>query len=198
MIIVSSIYWFLVALSIAIFEIELEGKYGWAEKSATWSRRYEIPKVFRMFSGTRVLTGYHLFLNIFLLLFMHSTFFINQEFSITAELTLLATYLTWTLFWDFLWFIMNPYYGWKMFSPKAVWWFGEEKWILNKLPLKYFVQTFIAFVLVGTATIMTGDSSYVYDQAILVLIFVILTILSHYFLRPVFHKYYWKLHKRVD
>lgn len=119
--VLSSIYWFTIALLIALVEIETEGKYGWAEKSATWSKKFPTPKLFRLFSGTRTLTGYHLFLNIFLLLFMHATFVFSGNFSIDREFELLATYLTWTVYWDFLWFILNPYYGWKVFSPKAVW-----------------------------------------------------------------------------
>lgn len=198
MIIVSSIYWFLVALSIALFEIELEGKYGWAEKSATWSKRPNFPKLLRLFSGARVLTGYHVFLNIFLFLFMHATFFLAGSFSIAAEMNLLAIYLTWTLFWDFLWFIMNPYYGWKVFSPKTVWWFGEEPWLFNKLPVKYFVQIGIAFVFSAIAVLLTNNGNYLFGQIVMTITFVLLTVLTHFFLRPIFHRYYWKFHKKVD
>lgn len=74
-----SLFWFCVALSIALFEIELEGKYGWAEKSATWSKKFMPPKIFRLFTGSRVLTGYHLFLNIFLLLFCTHLSFLGQN-----------------------------------------------------------------------------------------------------------------------
>lgn len=195
--VLSSIYWFTIALLIALVEIETEGKYGWAEKSATWSKRIPTPKLFRLFSGTRTLTGYHLFLNIFLLLFMHATFVFSGNFSIDREFELLATYLTWTVYWDFLWFILNPYYGWQAFSPKAVWWFGEEPWVLNKLPLKYFIQIGITLLLSLIAGIISGKSEPLISQFVLIAGMTVLTLISHFLLRPVYHKYYWKLHKKV-
>jgi hypothetical protein len=192
-----SLFWFLVAMSIAIFEIELEGKYGWAEKSATWSRKFMPPKAFRLFSGARVLTGYHLFLNIFLLLFMHSPFFFGLEFTVIAELNLLATYLVWTIFWDFLWFILNPYYGWKRFTPKAVWWFGEEPWLMNKLPVKYFIQIGISLSLIIISIYLGADTNLLKNHFVLILLFIFYSILSHLIIRPLFHKYYWALHEKV-
>lgn len=190
-----SLFWFSVAMSIAIFEIELEGKHGWAEKSATWSRRFIPPKAFRLFSGARVLTGYHLFLNIFLLLFMHSPFFFGVEFSVIAELNLLAIYLVWTIFWDFLWFILNPYYGWDKFSPKAVWWFGEEPWLMNKLPVKYFIQLGVSLSLVIISVYLGAGKDLLKNHIVFILLFIFFTILAHLLIRPLFHKYYRALHK---
>ena len=192
-----SFFWFLVAISIAIFEIELEGKYGWAEKSATWSRKFMPPKAFRLFAGARVLTGYHIFLNIFLFLFMHSPFFFGMEFTIIAELKLLAIYLVWTMFWDFLWFILNPYYGWSKFAPKAVWWFGEEPWIMNKLPVKYFVQIGVSLSLILLAVFLGAENRIIVDHFIMIFLFILFTALTHFLIRPSFHKYYWALHKRI-
>lgn len=192
-----SLFWFLVAMSIAIFEIELEGKYGWAEKSATWSRKFMPPKVLRLFSGARVLTGYHIFLNIFLLLFMHSPFFFGVEFTVIAELNLLAIYLIWTIFWDFLWFILNPFYGWAKFSPKAVWWFGEEPWLMNKLPVKYFIQIGISLSLVIISIYLGAGTNLLKNHLVFILLFIFYTILSHLLIRPLFHKYYWALHKKI-
>lgn len=195
--IINSLFWFLVALSIALFEIELEGKFGWAEKSATWSKRMNFPKIFRLFSGARVLTGYHIFLNIFLFLFMHAPFFFGLEFNLVNELRLLVIYLVWTMFWDFLWFILNPYYGWKKFAPKAVWWFGEEPWVFNKLPLKYFVQIGISIVIVLLAIHIGASEELLIDHLLLIFLFSVFTILTHIFLRPIYEKYYWAFHKKV-
>jgi hypothetical protein len=192
-----SLYWFLVAMSIAIFEIELEGKYGWAEKSATWSRKFIPPKAFRLFSGARVLTGYHLFLNIFLFLFMHSPFFFGVEFTVIAELKLLATYLVWTIFWDFLWFILNPYYGWKKFAPKAVWWFGEEPWLMNKLPVKYFIQIGVSLFLIILAVYIGAEKALLTNHLMMIFLFILFTVITHFLIRPLFHNYYWALHKKT-
>ena len=192
-----SLFWFCVALSIALFDIELEGKYGWAEKSATWSKKFMPPKIFRLFSGARVLTGYHLFLNIFLFLYMHSPFFFGVEFTLVAELRLLAIYLVWTMFWDFLWFILNPYYGWEKFTPKAVWWFGEEPWLLNKLPVKYFVQIGISIFLIVLAIYTGANFSLLMDHFVMIMLFILFTVLTHLLIRPIFHKYYWALHQKT-
>ncbi len=198
MIILSSIYWFLVALFIALFEIEIEGKYGWAEKTATWNRKFRFPKNGGRFSISRSLTGYHLFLNIFLFLFMHSTFFLSGTFSIEQELKLLSIYFTWILVWDYLWFILNPYYGLNAFSQKSVWWFGKEPWILGRFPVKYLLQLAAAFLLSYIATRLTDHSGYIIDQGIRTVVFIILIVLSHFLLKPIFHRYYWRFHKRVD
>lgn len=196
--VISAIYWFLVALTLALTEIEVEGKFGWAEKTATWSRKVSAPKGFRLFSGSRTLTGYHLFLNAFLLILIHSPLIFFNTFSWDLEFQLIAIYLVWALFWDFLWFILNPYYGWAKFSPKAVWWFGEEPWIFKKLPIKYFVQIGISFILILASYYLNNSFEVITNHALTILLFVIFTILTHLFIRPIYHSYYWKLHKKVE
>lgn len=192
-----SLYWFLVAIFLAFTEIELEGKYGWAEKSATWSKPFDMLKWTRVFTGTRTLTGYHIFLNIFLIIFMHAPFVFFLQFSWVEELRLISTYLIWALFWDFLWFILNPYYGWENFLPKSVWWFGKEPWVMNKLPLKYFTQIGIALGFIVLAIYLGAEREMLIDQLLIILYFILFTLLSHLLLRPIYHKYYWKMHKRV-
>lgn len=193
-----SIYWFLAAITLALTEIEVEGKFGWAEKTATWSKKVTPPKVFLLFSGSSTLTGYHLFLNSFLLILIHSPFFFFQTFSWELELQLIATYLVWALFWDLLWFILNPYYGWSKFSARAVWWFGDEPWIFRKLPIKYFVQIGISFILVVASYYLNNNFEVVTNQALTIAMLVLLTIFTHLFLRPAYHNYYWKMHKKVE
>ncbi len=193
-----SLYWFLVALALALTEIEIEGKHGWAEKTATWSKRVSLPKGFFLFSGSRVLTGYHIFLNIFLIIITHSPLVFFKTFSWSSEFQLISTYLIWALFWDLLWFIFNPYYGWKEFAPNAVWWFGEEPWLMNKLPLKYFIQIGIGLLLITISSQLSGDKRVILDFLILIATFIALTLLSHLFLRRIYHSYYWRTHKKTD
>lgn len=191
-----SLYWFLVALLLALTEIEVEGRYGWSEKTQTWSKKFSLKKIsFGKILSTRTLTGYHIFLNLFLFIFAHSPFVFFREFSISAELQLLSTYLIWNIFWDFLWFIMNPYYGLSKFKPKSVWWFGEEPWVLGKLPLKYFLQLALALLFVYIAQSMNGTTGLVLEQIELILWCIIFSVLTHFLLRPVYHRYYTSVEK---
>ena len=61
------IYLLISALVFARLEIEIEGPHGWAEKLPTWriNNRWT-----RLFYGSRPLTGYHLWMQIFVLLQM--------------------------------------------------------------------------------------------------------------------------------
>jgi len=106
-------------------------------------------------------------------------------------------YLVWTMFWDFLWFILNPYYGWEKFAPKAVWWFGEEPWLMNKLPVKYFVQIGISIFLIVLAIYTGAKFSLLMDHFVMIMLFILFTVLTHLLVRPIFHKYYWALHQKT-
>lgn len=68
------VYWFTIALVFALFEVEVEGKFGWSEKSQTWHLSgQKVPNVLRLFLGEKPLTGYHIFvfLSAFLISHMH-------------------------------------------------------------------------------------------------------------------------------
>ena len=43
------------------------------------------------------------------------------------------------LFWvveDFLWFVLNPHFGWSKFNKNSIWW--HKRWFLG-LPLDYWL-----------------------------------------------------------
>ena len=115
-------YLFFIILALSALEVQIEGKYGWVKKLPTWRIR---SKVFGYFMGGKELTGYLFYLLIILLLFFHLPFFGGAPWSLTAELEIIFLFLLFSVFWDFLWFVLNPYFG----IPWIVW--CRESWFLT-------------------------------------------------------------------
>ena len=61
------LYFFAIAFVLAQLEIQIEGPHGWAAKLPTW--RLDGPRVLRW--AGKPITGYHVFLMTFILLFIH-------------------------------------------------------------------------------------------------------------------------------
>lgn len=132
------IYFFVLAVLLAILEIQIEGADGWAANLPTWrpSHEYRMVRVWRKLTGNKELTGYHLFLIIFLLVMVHLPFVWGGYWSWTSELELLGFFMVFVVTWDFLWFVLNPGFSLTDFNAKQVWW--HKKW-LGKLPLDYYL-----------------------------------------------------------
>ncbi len=142
---------FILVLSIvtALFEIQIEGPHGWATALPTWKVE---SKWLSFLNNGKPLTGYHLYLNIVQLLMFHfPILFIGWTWSL--EWTLLASFCEYFVFWDFLWFLLNPYFGWQRFMRGYIWWF--RTWA-GHFPLDYYF-------LLGTSCIfvlLRGPSPY--------------------------------------
>ena len=74
----------------------------------------------------------------------HLPFAFGVAWSAVAELTVLAAWIAWSALWDFLWFLLNPAYGWRRFRPGTVWWHWRWRW---RLPLDYSVAVVASLVL---------------------------------------------------
>lgn len=110
------------AIILALWEIQIEGKDGWAAKAPCW--RIEKGWIVKLM-GDRPLTGYHFFMTIFLIAFVHlPIFFISWNWRL--ESLLIGFYLGMALIEDFLWFVLNPAYGLKNFRRGKIWW--HKKW----------------------------------------------------------------------
>ncbi len=139
-----ALYFFAVALVLALLEIQIEGPHGWAERLPTW--RWDTPAV-RKWLGKPV-TGYHVCLNLFILLLLHLPAVVGGT-SIEREGEILSLYFLLCVTWDFLWFVLNPHFGLRRFKPEHVWWF--RGWWLG-LPRAYFGGLVLSFALfVGSA-----------------------------------------------
>ncbi len=139
------LYLFALAVTLALTEIEIEGRHGWAEKTSTWYRtRGPAARLWGVFTNGKPLTGYHLSLGLFLLLVFHLPFAIAVPWTVSGELTTLATFILWTTVWDFLWFILNPHYGLRHFRPKNIWW--HRRWV-GPIPQDYLIGGFVSVLL---------------------------------------------------
>jgi hypothetical protein len=134
---------FMILLSflLALWEIQIEGKDGWAANSPGW--RIEKGWLVKI-SGGRPITGYHVFMTLFLIAIIHlPLFFISWSWRL--ESLLIGFYLGMLLVEDFLWFVLNPYYGIKSFRKGKIWW--HKRW-LGPVPVFYWILMIFAVLLI--------------------------------------------------
>jgi len=128
-------YLLLCASLYALFEIQIEGKEGWAAALPTW--RVDIGWA-KILYGKRPLTGFH----VFGLLFVFTVVHLPYALCLCApswgyELRILGFVV---LFWvteDFLWFVYNPHYGIRRFKAEAIWWHRPAWWLI--MPRDYWI-----------------------------------------------------------
>lgn len=131
-----SILGFVVVLAFffAKVEIQIEGGAGWAANLPTW--RLEKHWLLDMFWGGRAMTGYHAWMISFIALFFHLPIFLTWHWSWQLEARILASMMVFWIVEDFLWFIVNPAFGWKRFHQKHVPW--HKHWTCGA-PTDYWV-----------------------------------------------------------
>jgi len=136
-------YLFVIILALSALEVQIEGRYGWTKKLPTWRIK---SKIFGFFMGGKELTGYLFYMLSLLFLLFHLPFFGGAAWTWQAEIEILFLFIIFSAFWDFLWFLLNPYYGLANFKPSYVYW--HQQWILGT-PLDYpralLVSMMIAF-----------------------------------------------------
>lgn len=176
---VKVIYFFILAL--AILEIQIEGPNGWAAKLPTWrAKEGSWPdKFFKKVMNQKDLTGYHLALNLFLLLFLHWPFIWSWSWDIISEFEILAIFVLFTGAWDFLWFVLNPKFSLRKFNRENVWW--HKKW-WGPAPVDYYLGVVASLVLLVPEAVLINPVVGVYKMIILVgvnLVLVILTVIFY-------------------
>lgn len=115
-------------------EIHVEGDAGWAANLPTW--RIESHWLLDVLWGGRAMTGYHAWVFPFIAICFHAPVFFTAEWSLQMEARILASI---ALFWiaeDFLWFIINPAFGWTRFHPRYVPW--HKHWACGA-PVDYWI-----------------------------------------------------------
>ncbi|MET0858693.1 MAG: hypothetical protein ABWY27_18255 [Telluria sp.] len=115
-------------------EIHIEGDAGWAANLPTW--RIERHWLLDIFWGGRAMTGYHAWVFPFIALVFHFPVFFLAQWSWQLEARIIASLM---LFWvaeDFLWFIINPAFGWKRCRPELVRW--HKHWVFGA-PVDYWI-----------------------------------------------------------
>jgi hypothetical protein len=130
------------AFLFAKVEIHIEGPSGWAKSLPTWRKENRWS---RWLYSSRPFTGYHSYLQAFVLVFTHLPFELSLTlFSWHAEARIMSLFI---LFWvveDFLWFVLNPAFSLKKFRPEYIWWHKPTWWWIA--PRDYWV-----FIPVGLA-----------------------------------------------
>lgn len=119
----------------ALLEVEIEGSNGWASELPTWrlDTRWT-----RLLLGSRSLTGYHLYVHLFILALIHFPYALAVVPPSLKMEARIASFLI--LFWileDFLWFVVNPAYGIRRFRKEEVWWHREAWWWV--MPREYWI-----------------------------------------------------------
>jgi hypothetical protein len=127
-------YTFLLAILFANVEIQIEGANGWATQLPTW--RIEHHWLLDIFWGGRAMTGYHAWVFPCIALFLHFPLVFASHWSWRAEARVLGCVMFFWIAEDFLWFVMNPAFGWSRFEPAFVpwhvhWWLGApaDYWV---------------------------------------------------------------------
>ena len=195
--IISALFWYVLAFIFAGLEVEAEGKYGWAEKMPTWYRtRGIVARLYGLAMAGKPLTGYHSFMFFLPLLVFHAPFFMGVDWTAAKELVSLAMYFAWCPLWDFLWFVLNPAYGWANFSKAKVWWHARDKWLLG-FPLGYYVAWAVSTGLAFAASHLAQDRQIMHNHGMMLALFVICTGVTIIF-SPLYHRWYNGMRQRDD
>ncbi|HEX7241802.1 MAG TPA: hypothetical protein VF263_16090 [Longimicrobiaceae bacterium] len=127
----------------ALLEIQVEGSAGWATALPTW--RVE-NRWTRLLFGSRALTGYHLYVHLFVLLLIHLPYALGFVApSLRAEARIAAFLVLFWVLEDFLWFVLNRDYGVRRFTPEHAWWHAPSWWWI--MPREYWIFTPIGIAL---------------------------------------------------
>ena len=187
--IIQGLFWFVFAIILALLEIEIEGKYGWAQKLPTWYRTTGIGRIYGRFMNKKPMTGYHTFLLMLLFLIFHAHYFQGCKWNVEAELSTLGLIMTIAVIWDYLWFVLNPYFGYKNFRPEKIWWHAKSKWFLG------FPSDFYSGILISIVLNVLGSNAknYFIQLGIFIGGTIIVIVLS-----PLYHGFYNKMREQDD
>jgi hypothetical protein len=129
------------AIVLACWEIQIEGKDGWAANSPGW--KIKNGWLIRLTGGLPV-TGYHVYMAVFIFAIIHLPVFITR-WSLRLESLLIGFGIGMLLVEDFFWFVLNPYYGIKSFRKGQIWW--HKHW-WGPVPALYWVMFVLAALLI--------------------------------------------------
>jgi hypothetical protein len=138
------VFLILVSLVIALQEIQIEGKGGWAEHLPTWKIKNPIRGIV---GWPTLVDGYHLYLWLLMFLIFHAPFFFGFPFNKTNELLAIEMVLLFSILEDFLWFVFNPAWGIKKFFTEEIPWHPHK---ILFLPQNYW----ISFIIIGVFEIV--------------------------------------------
>lgn len=133
----------LLAAVFAQVEIQIEGAAGWAANLPTW--RVENHWLLDCFWGGRPLTGYHVWVFLFMALIFHLPFFLHGRHGLRLEFRIVGSLVLFWILEDFLWFVFNPAFGLSRFNPVFIPW--HHHWMLG-VPVDYWVYLVLGTLLI--------------------------------------------------
>lgn len=133
----------LMGLFFANAEIHIEGGAGWATSLPTW--RIEKHLLLDLFWGGRAMTGYHAWVFSFMILVFLMPLAFNGRWRARDLLLALAGLIVFWIVEDFLWFVLNPAFGWARFNAASAFW--HKNWVLGA-PVDYWVGSAVAALIV--------------------------------------------------
>jgi hypothetical protein len=199
MMVINSIFWFVLALIFAAIEIESEGKDGWAEKAPTWYRTTGwAARIYGLAMPGKPLTGYHAFMFFMPIMVFHAQFFLGMEWTLSRELMVWALYFAWAPLWDYTWFLLNPYYGLKNFRRDKVWWHAKSYWVCGRFPLDYLKGWITSAGFALAAGCLDHRLEVFYTHLAMMSMFLVGIGVTILIIAPLYQRWYWKMRERDD
>lgn len=144
---VFNFYLFLLATAVAVLEIQVEGKNGWAEKLPAWrpARGSKLRRFYATFSNRKELDGYHVALLVVLILVFFLPFAFGVPLNLAEVVKALSLFFMFMVVWDFLWFVWNPWFTVRKFSRRHIPW--HKSWFLG-LPFDYWEGILVSLIFI--------------------------------------------------
>ncbi len=156
--VIANIYIFVLAVVLALLEIQVEGQHGWAKNLPTWrphARNWYVQVYSRLMSG-KELTGYHLLMFSFVFLIFHLPYVLGVQLAFDHWIRTLSLFFMFVVIWDFLWYVLNPYYPLKQFKQEHITW--HHKWFLG-LPVDYYWGVIISLLVLLPQIVIGRDNA---------------------------------------
>ncbi len=157
-ILLTNLYLFIMAIVLAILEIQVEGEAGWAKNLPTWRPHPDnlIGKLYKKMMSGKELTGYHASMFVFVFLIFHLPYVFGLAFNLEHWLKTLSLFFMFIALWDFLWFVLNPYYPLRDFISNN----PNHKAFFLGMPVDYYLAILTSFVIVIPIYLM-GNSEII-------------------------------------
>jgi hypothetical protein len=136
----------LLAYFFAMVEIQIEGDAGWGAGLPTW--RIEQHWLLDLLWGGRAMTGYHAWVFPFITLMFHFPLVLLDQWSWLLEAKVIACIIVFWIAEDYMWFVFNPAFGWRRFSPVHATW--HKHWVAGA-PIEYWLFSVLAAILLRLA-----------------------------------------------
>ena len=175
---------------LAMLEIEIEGEYGWAKNLPTWRKINKNAPL----SFLRNMTGYHAVLVLMILCLNHIVFIGFFGFiGFSDELYILAFQLFLMIYWDFLWFVLNPHFTIKKFRKEHVLWYTDSEWIMW-FPIDYWYALGGSLVLATWGLLLEQNTLIFSEYAMTALLGMVIWVTAVYS-SPLYHRWYTFMRK---